>query len=162
MEKIGKLATVTFVSLVILFGFLGSLTAMTASAHINEGDRLPRLATGPAMPLRLVDGPDQFGYTYQDEAEILGPTYDFTDISGTGNLLTMADDEAAVDLTTSAALSGFDFRFYGLIVNTLRVGNNGAIIVNPLLFDRVGFDNQSNPSQYLIAPFLSIQKDNRI
>jgi hypothetical protein len=64
-----------------------------------------------------VGGPDPYGYM------IVSPTlYSFIEISGTGTYTDLVDD-GAFNITTT-----FPLTFYGQVSNTLRVGNNGAIL----------------------------------
>lgn len=152
MKRVIKLAVILMINLTILSLSLGLLTALSASANNIGMNLTSKLTESPAIPLLAVGGPDNFGYTYQDEVEAFGPTYVFTNISGSGTNLNLSDESDA-DLTTAANLPGFDFQFYGLNVHTLRVGNNGAVVVNPLIDERVEAGNDSMPTRYLIAPW---------
>ncbi|MBZ0090398.1 MAG: DUF11 domain-containing protein, partial [Thermoanaerobaculia bacterium] len=68
-------------------------------------------------------GPDGFGYVYQDSNEPGGPAYSFQDISATGTPLGLGDDdEGNVTLP-------FSFPFYGVGYTTVRVGNNGGLLM---------------------------------
>lgn len=65
-----------------------------------------------------------FGYCAYDQNDSPGPTYTFFDISTTGTDLLLSDDgEANVAL-------GFVFPFYNHSASAIRVGNNGAILVD--------------------------------
>ncbi len=63
---------------------------------------------------------DFFGYTWMDSNEPGGPTYDWIEISGTGEELTVSDDTnvTGIDL-------GFTFSFYGNDYTTINVCTNG-------------------------------------
>jgi hypothetical protein len=70
------------------------------------------------------------------------PAYAFEDIAATGTNLNLDDDgEATVDL-------GFDFTFYGITSNRVRVGNNGGILFG-VDAGEVGYNNQPLPNATL-------------
>ena len=136
MIKIAKLSLVFFAGIIAVVLYLGLLTAMTASADATDIASTAAPAAPPAAPLLVSGGADNFGYTYQDEGELLfGPSYVFTDISGTGTLLDLTD-EGWDDITLP-----FNFSFYGTSSSTFRVSNNGAVIFDPGLEDKVGYLN---------------------
>ncbi len=150
MKVVIKLISIASISTLSLLLSIGLLTALTASANTNRDNPLT-LTHPPDLPLKAVSSSaDAFGYTYQDETELFGPSSVFTDISGSGTPLTLADDGAS-DITLP-----FTFEFYGTTDNELRVGNNGAIIFNPTGFEKI-LDNAcpfaSATNVDLIAPW---------
>jgi hypothetical protein len=74
------------------------------------------------------------GYTYDDTA-----AYNFIDISGTGTPLNLTDDgEANVTMP-------FQFTFYGVTSDLVRIGNNGGMLFATTTGD-VGFTNAALPN----------------
>jgi hypothetical protein len=70
------------------------------------------------------------------------PAYAFEDISATGTNLNLDDDgEATVDI-------GFDFTFYGITSDRVRVGNNGGILFGVDAGD-LGYNNLPLPNATL-------------
>ncbi len=92
-------------------------------------------------------GPDLAGYIFLDSRTTSGATYSWIDATD-GTRLNLGDDEDA-----NVSLP-FPFEFYGQTITTLRVGSNGAILVNYSSGD-VAFNNTtlSSASIPLIAPF---------
>jgi len=95
-------------------------------------------------------GPDYFGYTYLDSNSLIGPAYEWIEISGTGTEVLPSSDDAWVGNINL----GFFFNYYGTDYSQLAIGNNG------LLFSGVGTSQYVNqpitqtPSIHgLIAPF---------
>jgi uncharacterized repeat protein (TIGR01451 family) len=94
--------------------------------------------------------PDNFGYTYLDSNSLIGPAYNWIEISGTGTeVLPSSDDQWVGNIGL-----GFFFNYYGTDYSQLAIGNNG------LLFSGVGTSQYVNqpitqtPSIHgLIAPF---------
>ena len=75
----------------------------------------------PGAALALTGGPDSFGYQYIDSDEAHGPTYSWTDISGTGTATGISDDgEENIPLP-------FTFWFYGIAYSQVTVGD-GALL----------------------------------
>ncbi len=68
-------------------------------------------------------GPDPFGYTYRDSREPDGPRFEWIPVTNGTALNLGDDDEATITLP-------FAVQFYGQSSNTLRVGNNGAVLFN--------------------------------
>ena len=79
----------------------------------------PPITLGFAQP---EGGPDPFGYTYLDSSAPGGPTFDWTDISGTGVDMGQTDDDHywSIDLP-------FEFDFYGISYTQIAVGSNGTV-----------------------------------
>jgi uncharacterized repeat protein (TIGR01451 family) len=93
-------------------------------------------------------GPDPFGYIYEDSSQIGGAILSWIDASDGTSLGLVDDGEANVTLP-------FPFDFYGTTYGSLRVGNNGGVILGAAgadlpyanaALDATGLDN-------LIAPF---------
>lgn len=89
----------------------------------TKGQDSPKEPSGPMSEYRVV-GPDGYGYVAIDSEEDGGPAYDFVDISATGTPLNITDDgEVNVVLP-------FDFEWYGTSTRNVRVGSNGAVLVD--------------------------------
>jgi hypothetical protein len=67
---------------------------------------------------------DEFGYSCTDSNEPGGPTYNFEDISATGNEIFLSDD----DVSAPIAL-GFMFNFYEEDYSDIYVSSNGFLTV---------------------------------
>jgi len=81
-------------------------------------------------------GPDNFGYTYLDSNSLIGPAYDWIEISATGTeTLPSSDDSWVGNINLQ-----FFFNYYGTDYSQLAIGNNG------LLFSGTG------TSQYVNQP----------
>ena len=63
-------------------------------------------------------GPDAYGYTWDDTE-----TYAWNDISGTGTLLTLSDDDEA------SLAPGFDLFFYDASYTNVSVSSNGHVVL---------------------------------
>lgn len=109
-------------------------------------------------PLEGTGGPDAYGYRWTDSNEPDGPAYQFTDISGSGDILTLVAtggfdprDEGVgqIDLP-------FPIRFYGETYSTVQVNTNGFISlgtnVPPLSFSNQALPDLNSPNN-IIAPF---------
>ncbi|MCK6626130.1 MAG: hypothetical protein L6R45_13270 [Anaerolineae bacterium] len=118
-----------FAGLVILLFPFSLLTVPLATAKTVTPHPAFWAEPVSAIPLKAASSaPDAFGYTYQDETEIDGPTFGFIDISGTGTNLGLGDEGNAN--IPGGALTGFDFAFYDLTLSDLLVSNNGVIQFN--------------------------------
>jgi hypothetical protein len=97
----------------------GALHSWFGAMELNMGME-------PMGPL-AVGGPDAFGYSYMDSDELFGPVYQFVDIAGVGNSLSLGDNDSA------EIAIGFDFMFYGAVYtspntyDTVFVGSNGLL-----------------------------------
>jgi hypothetical protein len=91
----------------------------------------------------LVTATDAFGYQLRPDV-----TYDFIDISATGQAVNPSDDgEFNVTLT-------FPITFYGVGSTQLRVGNNGALLFNDNQGDIVAYNvPMLQAPEFFIAPF---------
>lgn len=84
---------------------------------IAAPDSLARPADAPRTDL----GSDNFGYRVLDSRSGTGPTFWWTDIQGVGTPLPLGDDELA------PLILPFPFPFYGNLVDTLYVSDNGHL-----------------------------------
>jgi len=95
-------------------------------------------------------GPDAFGYRWVDSDEPGGPVYNWVDISTTGTSVTLSDD-GETNLTLP-----FQFEYYGVSSNLIRLGSNGGILFGATAGD-VPVTNELMPSTVtpnaIIAPF---------
>ncbi len=99
-------------------------------------------------PLAGWDGPDAFGYHWEDSDAPSGPEYNWIDIASTGTLLGH-DDEAVYgpfDL-------GFDFSFYGNTFDNLRVSSNGflSFTSTQLVYNNQGIPSAEQPNNMIAA-----------
>ena len=94
-------------------------------------------------------GPDGFGYTFTDSNEPGGPTFDWIEISGTGQDLGEGDDDYVwpIDLP-------FVFNFYGTDMSQIAVGSNGTVYFED---DYLGLSNTEIPgsNSYGIDAFIA-------
>jgi len=117
------------------------------------------------MVAQTSGGPDDYGYTWKNSDDPEGPTYEWIDISESGTEITgLADDNSAplVDM-------GFDFQYYWLEFDRVKIGSNGWLsfsnvanvahcfpriptagggnnLVCPLMTD-LNFDGSGNPGR---------------
>lgn len=71
-------------------------------------------------------GPDFFGYTFKDSTETGGPTYNWTEISGTGTMILPNSDDMFID----GIPVGFFFNFYGTDYSQVSITNNGIVLAS--------------------------------
>ncbi len=68
-------------------------------------------------------GPDNWGYSWIDSDDLLGPEFNWIDISSVGTeIIGMSDDD-----TTAAISIGFGFPFYENVYTELYIGSNGIL-----------------------------------
>lgn len=84
---------------------------------------------------RTAAGPDGFGYRSVDSLEAGGPVFDFIDISATGQMVVVGDDESSADpppegIGAAIALPT-PFTFYGVTYNQVNMNTNGYITTDP-------------------------------
>ena len=95
-------------------------------------------------------GPDGFGYRWVDSNDAGGPSFAWEDITGTGTLASINED----DETSAAIPIGFDFPFYGGTFTSVRVCTNGWLSFTS---SATSYDNQPLPNsgapENLVAPF---------
>jgi subtilisin family serine protease/uncharacterized membrane protein len=98
-------------------------------------------------------GPDGFGYAFADSNQSGGPTFDWIDISDSGNQLSLSDDSYffPIDLP-------FNFNFYGTNYNQVAVGSNGTVYFQDAY---LGLSNISIPSRNIYIPqvFIAVYWD---
>ncbi|MEZ4387892.1 MAG: S8 family serine peptidase [Candidatus Krumholzibacteriia bacterium] len=73
-------------------------------------------------PVTGSGGPDQFGYVWVDSNDPAGPTYDWVDISGVGQIVGNEDDTSYGPFSL-----GFAFPYYGATYSQVRICTNGFI-----------------------------------
>lgn len=139
-------------SWIVLLFILSLLTVSLATAHTADNKtHLGQESEASISAAAASAAPDAFGYTYQDEVEVNGPAFSFIDISGSGNNLSLNDEDLA-DITLP-----FSFNFYGTLSNQLRVSNNGGVIFNFGLTDRIFAFNScqlnTSTTNNIIAPW---------
>jgi len=99
-------------------------------------------------------GPDAYGYyAYDTGDEWTGqaPTYEWAEITGVGNELTVIDDDAA---TTTISLP-FTFRYYGVDYTTISICSNGFLALGDEDYrfgDNSGIPDEHGP-EAMVAPF---------
>jgi uncharacterized repeat protein (TIGR01451 family) len=95
-------------------------------------------------------GPDYFGYTFNDSNTVGGPTYDWIEISNTGNqILFDSDDEVYNNVDI-----GFFFNYYGTDYSQLAIANNGLVFSSGTTYQYVNDPiTQSAGVDGFIAPF---------
>jgi hypothetical protein len=90
-------------------------------SDVRKGDES---YNGKGYPIVLgAGGPDDFGYIWIDSDEPGGPSFNYTDISTTGNPIFGIDDDNIVGPIDI----GFDFYFYGEIKSQFWINSNGCI-----------------------------------
>jgi hypothetical protein len=102
-------------------------------------------------------GPDPFGYKWIDSDEPGGPTYEFTDISGSGTALTLLPtgtyDPKDEGMATVSLPWGV--KFYGNSYTQLQVNTNGFITFDLSFFanafTNAGIPNVSDPNLLVCA-----------
>ncbi|MDX5348343.1 MAG: T9SS type A sorting domain-containing protein [Hymenobacteraceae bacterium] len=98
-------------------------------------------------------GPDQYGYTWKNSNDPTGPAFNWIDITNTGTLVTGLDD----DNSSGMFPMGFNFKYYWVDVNQVKIGSNGWLSFNNIGNIAHGFpsiptaDNNAN----IIAPFMA-------
>ena len=113
--------------LFVAFTFAVVLTLLTMSLALaqsgaEESSKGVESSAPPSGIPRLTGGPDAFGYVYADSNEA-SCTTTFNDISMSGFGLGLSDDgEGTVS-------SPFPISLYDVTSTTLRIGNNGALVV---------------------------------
>ena len=113
-------------------------------------------------PMEGTGGADTFGHIWIDSDEPSGPAFNWIDISATGTEIALTGNNSISDKQTI----GFDFSFYGLEYNDLRVCSNGWISFSTF---SVAYNNVSLPNNLaprtLIAPLwddLLMNQDSKV
>ncbi len=91
---------------------------------VRHGEETKGLAdeTGGGIWPQDSGGPDPFGYTYLDSDEPAGPSFDWIEISATGQDLGLGDDDHIFPVSLP-----FAFNFYGVSYAEVAVGSNGVV-----------------------------------
>ncbi len=91
---------------------------------INEAKGSNSAMSAGHRVTRDAGGPDQFGYYWIDSDEPGGPTFAWTDISGTGTDITtgLSDDNSVGPFPI-----GFSFPYYGNVYSQFYIGSNGIV-----------------------------------
>jgi PKD repeat protein len=96
-------------------------------ADCPEPEQQAQAAVASAsVTLLSAGGPDAFGYIFIDSNESGGPAYNFEDISSTGTVLTLGDDQLSGPIGL-----GFTFNYYGFDYSQIYVSSNGFLSVQP-------------------------------
>ncbi len=123
--------------------------ALAGQVHsVQEAkEATPEERGGGLWPLSS-GGPDPYGYTYLDSNESGGPTFEWIEISGTGQDLNLGDDDYywPIDLP-------FTFNYYGVDLTQIAVASNGTVYFED---DYLGLSNDCLPDTgYGIGNFLA-------
>jgi subtilisin family serine protease len=139
----------------------GALAAGAASDHVvllrNSGaapvewqaTAVQDAGAGEGLALTpFAAGGDAFGYRWADSTEPDGPAFEWVEAAGPVTTLSLADDDAqGVDLP-------FDFVFYGIRYDSVRVSSNGYLTFGPDGSDHTHEPIPSTQSpNALIAPY---------
>jgi len=110
---------------ILCLATLATVVAVSPALAQGKGDSTP---AGMGVPARTTGGPDTFGYTFFDQAE-LECNANFTDISATGNVVTYTASGGfpAEDDGGAMIALGAPFNFYGTMVNSVVISSNGYI-----------------------------------
>ena len=123
--------------------------------RLNDGsdiDLSHKNTSEPHYPPVILDqgGPDEFGYTWIDSDEPGGPSYEWRDITGIGEMIPISYDDDNIGPMDI----GFDFPFYGETYSTFNMCSNGWISFTST---DVNYWNQPIPDPAqplnLVAPF---------
>jgi C1A family cysteine protease len=126
----------------------GTLTRYVDIFNLGDGDLYYLLRAAQNIEQ------DSFGYYWFHSDSSVGPTYEWVDISGSGQLIDFGDD---INNGNSGPLDlGFNFEFYGNLFNSINVCTNGwasftdSISVLPQVFT---LPNPAAPNN-MLAPLL--------
>lgn len=105
------------------------------------------------LPPESFIGPDAFGYTLTDSNELLGPDFQWQDISLDGTDLNLTDDSYAYPIQLP-----FSFEFYGQSYDSLAVGSNGVIYFEDVY---LGFENTTiaTTNSYGVEAYIAVYWD---
>lgn len=115
-------------------------------ANVAKGETDPTDGMG-TRNLRGAGGPDEFGYVWIDSDEQGGPAYQWTDISGTGTLITGFTD----DNVLGPYNIGFSFPFYENTYSQVYVSSNGYLVFGNTgsAYTNQNIPNSSSPNNLL-------------
>ena len=96
----------------------------------------------PATAMADQGGPDAFGYTFIDNDEPGGPSFQWLDLTGVGNSANLGDDDR------QQVSIGFSFPFYGQTYTQATIQSNGALSLtnNALTFTNACLPYAGPPS----------------
>jgi hypothetical protein len=100
------------------------LHAVAQDGPTREKEEDTSAPAGPGCSPLAFGGPDTFGYTYRDSAQLDGPAYQWVEINY-GTPITMTDD-----MYRGPFPIGFPFDFYGIGYTEFYVQSNGMINFN--------------------------------
>jgi len=102
---------------------LGTVPFDFSLVDVETGNPLEPTSLAPSITCP----PDSFGYTCTDSTEPDGlVAYNFEDISGTGTVVTLSDDQVS-----GAIPIGFDFTYYGMDYTSAYISSNGFLTMLP-------------------------------
>lgn len=134
MSRHNPVLAVAFSMFLIVLLFVLSPIGIPDAKGVKDPN--PPENTGPGFSTEAVGGPDAFGYIFLDNAELMGPVYNYYDISATGtNADLSADDEASDPIPI-----GFTFNFYGQNYSQVQMTTNG--LLDFTLSGNDGYDNE--------------------
>lgn len=115
---------------------------------VKRGKGEPDDMDAPAHQ-RDAGGPDAFGYTWQDSAELGGPAFDWLDASAVG-----VDAGTGDDTNLGPFELGFEFPFYGSVYSQVRIDTNGYLnlVGTTSVYGNAPIPTAAAPNA-LIAPF---------
>ncbi len=104
---------------------------------------------GTSLSNAATGGPDGGGYTFIDNGSAGGPVFAFEDITGTGTLSTVTDEDDAVQL---AVPFGFSFTLYGTPYTSAGLSTNGFLRFDSSTDDECCDDRGPIPSPFISSP----------
>ncbi len=98
----------------------GTYHLVVSNTGTSEGAFTVEVQPAPDAPSS--GGPDEFGYTWISSEDAEGPEFEWIDVSGTGTVLSLSDDDCsdAIDL-------GFTFPYYEESYSSVHIASNGYI-----------------------------------
>lgn len=125
-----------------------TITVVNSGDEDNSNDIFS--STIHAYPHYGVSNPDTYGYIYKDNTVDDGPTYDYIDISATGDSLGTGRREAFGPFSL-----GFDFQFYMTSFSEFYVSTTGLITFTEAENSRYNYcpAPDSDSPDYWISPF---------
>jgi len=123
----------------------GGETTRASYLELGKGEVDPR----PGQAARDQGGPDGYGYLWIDSDEPGGPAFDWVEINSVGTS-PGGDDDASYGPFNL----GFDFNFYGVDYDAVRICTNGFLSFTSTddAYGNQGIPNSAEPNT-MIAPF---------